>query len=113
MYVCLFCLDFFTSRRSQAATAREYEPGRYFLFLFLPHSKWLRDQTAENQLSIWGGSFQLPSKQIKIIFSDTPNAGETFVKYMHGFVSYNEGGIKQEVKFGQSQSIIFQHNVSV
>lgn len=90
MYVCLFCLDFFTSRRSQAATAREYEPGRYFLFLFLPHSKWLRDQTAENQLSIWGGSFQLPSKQIKFIFSDTPIVGETFVKYMHGFVSYNE-----------------------
>ncbi|KAI2663577.1 Leucine-rich repeat-containing protein 7 [Labeo rohita] len=30
-------IHFFTSRRSQAATAREYEPGRYFLFLFLPH----------------------------------------------------------------------------
>ncbi len=92
--MCLFCLDFFTSRRSQAATAREYKPGRYFLFLFLPHSKWLRDKTAENQLNTWGGSFQLPSKLILYIFSDTPIAGETFVKYLHGFVSHNEVSVR-------------------
>lgn len=53
MYVCLFCLDFFTSRRSQAATAREYEPGRYFLFLFLPHSKWLRDSRKSAEREGW------------------------------------------------------------
>ncbi len=94
MYVCLFCLDFFTSRRSQASTARDYEPGRFFLFLFLPHSKWLRDKTAENQLNIWGGSFQLPSKQIQFIFSDTPIVGETFVKYLHGIVSHNEVSVR-------------------
>jgi len=75
MYVCLFCLDFFTSRRPQAATAREYKPGRYFLFLFLPHSKWLRDQTAKKSAKHMGWLISTAFKANSICFLRHPHCG--------------------------------------
>ena len=80
LYVCLFvCLDFFTSRGSQAATARECIISRYSFFLFLPHSKWLWDQTLDSLLN--HGSAGVTSHCLLHADKDYETSGETKSEY--------------------------------